>query len=141
MDISKLFYKFASHKNFDTMKKSYTELPFFMNTKSKYRCLVMRIAHSIKKNDFSFSEAQKKAWKVVDLIGRLYTSTENIDFTFVKKTGEIRPANGTRNHRIIPRKFIPKYINPSKINIKAIPYFDIEKGAWRAFKPYLLIAS
>ena len=125
------------------MKSRYENLPSFMNSNSKYRSIVLRIAHNIKKEDgFDFGTAQSKAWDVARLLENLYNDGF-ASFTFAKvSTGEIRKAKGTRNLKIIPIKKHPKKKseNPT-INIKAIPYFDANKNEWRSFKPHTLLSN
>jgi hypothetical protein len=120
----------------------YSKYPTFMNTSSRYRSVVMQLKNIIIKNDLSLnnSEAMKQAWKVAKLIEKMYHEPSMVKFSYVKITGEVRDAIGTRNDRIIPpNKYKPQ--NPNTINLQLIPYFDSEKGGWRNFKPHLIIES
>jgi hypothetical protein len=51
-------------------------------------------------------------------------------FFFQKKNGELRTALGTTNLDNIPNTHHPKGVRPAPDSI--IPFFDLEKQAWRA---------
>lgn len=129
-----------SSKNFDKM--DYMKFPCFMNTASRYRSIVMQLKNIIFKNDptLTNSEAMKQAWRVAKFLVKMYAEPQMMQFAYVKITGEIREATGTRNDRIIPpNRHNPQ--NPNTINLQLIPYFDSEKNGWRNFKPHSLIES
>ena len=59
-------------------------------------------------------------------------------FTYYKKNYEIRHALGTRSSSLIPIDKLPKGDMSDgaamrEDNIKAIPYFDLDKNEWRSF--------
>jgi len=120
----------------------YSIHPAFMNTSSRYRSIVMQLKNEILKNDLTLtnSDAMKQAWRVAKFLVKMYAEPQMMQFAYVKITGEIREATGTRNDRIIPpNRHNPQ--NPNTINLQLIPYFDSEKNGWRNFKPHLLIES
>lgn len=124
------------------MKNKNQSFPAFMNTPKRYRSIVMKLAYEILRNDYTLtmSDAMKQAWRVAKLLVCMYADSTMIEFAYVKTDGEIRQATGTRNDKLIPKgKYNPQ--NPNTINLQLIPYFDSEKGDWRAFKPHLLIES
>ena len=55
-----------------------------------------------------------------------------VNFTYKKKDGTTREANGTTNLDLIPEDNHPKgaYIKPVSI----VNYWDVDKEAWRSFK-------
>ena len=59
-------------------------------------------------------------------------------FTYYKKDGTTRTALGTRSSVLIPTDKLPKGdmsdgAAMKEDNIKAIPYFDLDKNEWRSF--------
>lgn len=59
-----------------------------------------------------------------------------VKFIFEKKDGEIRTAFGTRATDVLNHNnAVPQ---GSRNNTTTFPYFDIEKKAWRCFKPEFL---
>ncbi len=59
-------------------------------------------------------------------------------FTYTKKDGTTRTALGTRAPSLIPVDKLPKGdmsdgAAMKEDNIKAIPYFDLDKNEWRSF--------
>ena len=59
-------------------------------------------------------------------------------FTYTKKDGTTRTALGTRSPSLIPVDKLPKGdmsdgAAMKEDNIKAIPYFDLDKNEWRSF--------
>lgn len=122
--------------------KNYNQFPGYINTAKKYRSLVMRIAYTILSRDcVTFGEAQSKAWKVVELLTELYSNASNVEFKFKKSNGQTRIAKGTRNLKLVPSNQQPTTQKPIETLIKAIPYFDADKNAWRSFSTHTLIAS
>ena len=58
-------------------------------------------------------------------------------FTYIKKDGTTRTALGTRAASLIPVDKMPKGDMSDgaalEDNVKAIPYFDLDKNEWRSF--------
>ena len=84
----------------------------------------MTLAHKVKHNFDTFSEALIFAWAKYKLQTRLIAG--DVAFNFIKKsTGEIREANGTL-------KFDMPYIpTNNKTSWSIQKFFDIDKQAWR----------
>ena len=58
-----------------------------------------------------------------------------VNFSYWKRDGTIRDANGTTNLKLIPREHWPKDNNPFREPVaSAVPYYDIDKQAWRSFE-------
>lgn len=94
---------------------------------------LFKIAHAIKGNFKSFSEALKHAWKVIRL--KMQLKKGEVTFMFKKVDGTIRTALGTLN--LITEKGEG---NKSKApNFGQIAYFDLQKGQYRSFKAENLI--
>ena len=64
-------------------------------------------------------------------------NTDVVHFVFQKVSGEIREAYGTRAMEILQHNnSIP---GGQRKSSTTFPYYDIEKKAWRCFKPELLL--
>ena len=85
---------------------------------------VLKFAHKIKAQFSSWSEALKFAWAKIKFQIKLAAST--VSFSFIKKNGEVRPANGTLNIQ-----YQSKSSKPSVWYI--VKYFDTDKNGWRCF--------
>ena len=99
---------------------------------------LMRTANYIKSErpnaDLSFS--LKKAWWYESL--RDLLSCGLARFTYRKMDGTIRVALGTRCPSLIPKGKMPKGDMSdgaaiTESNIKAFPYFDLDRNEWRSF--------
>lgn len=53
-----------------------------------------------------------------------------LNFEFIKKDGEVRPAKGTTMMKYIPKDDQPSGFNPSSPKVAA--FFDLTKNAWRS---------
>jgi len=86
---------------------------------------LFKIAHAIKANYASFSEALKMAWKTIRLRAKLKAGV--VSFAFKKVDGSIRKAIGTLND--VPASTGVKYPNYS-----VFIYFDVEANGYRSAK-------
>lgn len=84
---------------------------------------LFKIAHSIKANYATFSEALKYAWKVIRL--RIKMKSGVVSFSFIKVDGSIRKAIGTL-------KDIPASTGTKSPNHSVFTYFDIEAASYRS---------
>lgn len=88
---------------------------------------VLRLAHQmIKRNNFSLSEAVKKAWQVIKLQTRL--SSEKVSFTFRMLNGRICTTYGTLMG-IAESKGNSKRVVP----VDQICYWDVFCNGFRSF--------
>ena len=62
---------------------------------NKVRSQVFSVAHSIKSNFNSFSEALKASWRIIKM-----NCNWSVEFTFLKKNGELRRAIGTATGKL-----------------------------------------
>ncbi len=85
----------------------------------------------------SNNEAAQKAGLIAYLKRKM--QTDIVEFLYYKESGEDRPAFGTRCPQIISRY----HWNPSGREqtqvIKTFNYFDLERKAWRSFRPENLV--
>lgn len=94
---------------------------------------LFKIAHAIKANFNSWSEALRHAWKVIKLKSKMKNG--EVKFQFRKVDGSIREALGTLNITIEKGEN-----NRSKTpNHGQIAYFDLQAGGFRSFKAENLI--
>ena len=106
---------------------------------------LMRTAHVLQKGDddhkYGQSLALKQAWWFESFRDAL--SNGFARFTYYKKDGTTRTALGTRSSVLIPADKAPG-ASPQRNgesglrlegedNVKAIPYFDLDKREWRSF--------
>jgi hypothetical protein len=57
-----------------------------------------------------------------------------VEFSFMKKDGTIRVANGTTKLELIPEENHPVMDSPTrKKNDEQVCYYDVDKDAWRSF--------
>ena len=63
-----------------------------------------------------------------------------VSFTYLKKNGEIRKARGTRNLTIAEKVLGTEIPTPKTDRTNENAYFDLDKGAWRAYVPENLIS-
>lgn len=61
-----------------------------------------------------------------------------VNFSFYKKDGSIREANGTTNLNIIPEENHPKGTDKILSN-EVVRFFDVDKDEWRSFKKVYFI--
>ena len=100
---------------------------------------VLHMAHILKANrpDFAWSDMVRYAWYFHRFREALKLGV--VTFSFFKEDGSIREAKGTLNELLIPREDLPKGSPDYKPNYKAIPFYDIDKKAWRSFRIDLFI--
>ena len=93
----------------------------------------LTIAHKVKAEFSTWSEALKFAWTKVKLQRSLKEG--NVKFVFKKKsTGENRLSNGTLK---LDTEYTPSA--PKKINYFIQKFFDVKKRAWRSLDVRTLI--
>lgn len=107
------------------------------NHKNKLSTICKAAWRKIKEEGITKSEAFTLIWKAHKFGYESLAEGEQI-FKFRKSDGEIREAVGTRNSELIPDAFRPK-TNVVKYST-AIPFFDLEKMAWRSFSMNTLIS-
>ncbi len=94
---------------------------------------LFKMAHTMlrKAEASNFSEALRKAWKVMKLHARMLAG--KVEFSYRKMDGGIRKAVGTLfNINYTPKT--PADGKPRKERpVDVICYFDIEKNAFRSF--------
>ena len=85
-----------------------------------------------------WKEALRRAWELHYL--REMLAHGIVEFTFIKKDGTLRTARGTNYPDLIPPRCAPSGRQQAEIeagltepNWKSIPYYDLDKEAWRAF--------
>lgn len=109
-----------------------------MNDLKKLRRL-MRTANYIRKEhpaNGNMAFALRSAWWFESFRDALSNGLAR--FTYYKKDGTIRTALGTRSLSLIPVDKLPKGdmsddASTWEDNVKAIPYFDLDKNEWRSF--------
>ena len=82
----------------------------------------------------TWKERVRLAWYFVKLNEALKDGV--VKFSFWKKDGTIREAKGTTLLLLVPKDKQPKGIQNSKLKIQnygTIPFYDIDKKAWRSF--------
>lgn len=95
-------------------------------------CTISKFAwYLIKEKNYSRSEAYKLSWKIYKLKNKM--SNGIADFTFVKKDGTTRHAEGTLSFNVMPAdastfKGTDKNQSPSQIR-----YYDMQSHGWRSF--------
>ncbi len=94
------------------------------------KTLLFKIAHSIKANYSTFSDALKQAWKIIKL--RMKMKFSNVVFQYKKVDGSIRNAVGTLNVSYESK-------GGKSVNYSVVNYFDTESNGWRSFKSENLI--
>jgi len=93
---------------------------------------LFNIAHTIKNQFASFSEALAFAWKVMKLQIAL-TASAFVNFTYRKIDGSVREAVGTLRNAPTPKG------GHRKANHGILTYFDLQQNDWRCAKVENLI--
>ena len=96
-----------------------------------FKSALFKLAHSVKNNFSSFSEALRFAWKVIKL--RKDLTLHNVRFSYRKIDGSIRQAVGTLNLEDYEHK------SEKRSSPAIFTYYDIEKKAFRSCKTTNLI--
>lgn len=91
---------------------------------------LFKIAHSIKAQFNSFSEALVQAWKIIKLTYKMKSA--NVEFIYKKVDGSLRKAIGTLNVDY-------KSTGERPTNFGVFTYFDVEADGWRSAKAENLI--
>ena len=86
-------------------------------------------ASSIYKTGVSWSEAMRQAWRIIKL--KLGALRGVVKFSYLKKNGEVRHAQTTT-----PKEYNYK---GGKATANSVPYFDLERNAYRSFIPSNLL--
>lgn len=84
---------------------------------------LFKIAHSIKGQYATFSEALTAAWKVIKLTIKMKLG--NVNFSFNKIDGSVRNAIGTL-------KNVPATLGTKAPNLSLFTYYDVEAQGWRS---------
>ena len=92
----------------------------------------MHYAHLFARQGTSKSHALARGWRMVSL--RTALARGIIRFRFVKTNGDVREAKGTLHPLLIPADKAPKGTGSAKPNFSTIPFFDLDKQDWRAFR-------
>ena len=101
---------------------------------------IMRTAHVLQKEDKVFKKnpsfALRRAWWFESF--RDAMSNGFARFTYYKNDGTTRQALGTRSLSLIPVDKLPKGGASDDAatwedNVKAMPYYDLDKNEWRSF--------
>lgn len=82
------------------------------------------------------SEATKHAWKIAKLHQAMKAGA--VEFTYEKSDGTQRPAKGTIDPTLFSYR---KKSSGRKKNPLQVPYFDLEKNAWRSFSAYRQVSA
>jgi len=91
---------------------------------------LFKIAHSIKANYTTFSEALTAAWKIIKL--RMAMKLGAVAFSFMKVDGTLRKAIGTL-------KDVPASTGVKATNYGQFIYWDVETAGYRSAKVQNLI--
>lgn len=98
-----------------------------------FRTKVFKRAHYIKRTThLNFSQALKKAWSIYRLQDAMRSNV--VKFSFVKKDGTVRVAEGTLQAPILGDVKGLRAFNPKVVN-----YYDTEKLAFRCFQSFSLL--
>ena len=92
------------------------------------RSQILTLAWNLHKAGLSFSDAQRKAWKVYNLKNRMKAGA--VEFTYQKKDGSTRQATGTTSSTFFSYTRKTDRITPSHL----VTYFDLDKNSFRSFK-------
>ena len=80
----------------------------------------------------NWSDRVRLAWYFIQFRKRLANGV--VTFSFWKKDGSIREAKGTTNMLLIPKEDHPAALSPESVTpFSAIPFYDLDKRAWRSF--------
>lgn len=101
------------------------------------KAMIFKMAWSmVKTMGMTMSAALRAAWKAIKV--KVAMAKAVVKFTFRKKDGSERVAEGTTNLNTIPVEKHPKEGKAS--SPKVITFFDTIKQEWRSFKPEAIIA-
>lgn len=95
--------------------------------KNSIQSKVFTFAHQIKTNFQTWSQALKFAWKKLKIQAKLKSG--KVNFTFLKKSGEIRKAFGTTQYD----SFDYDFKGGASKCWYIVKYYDLEKYDWRCF--------
>ena len=103
-------------------------MKFTNNIKSQ----IFTLAHAIKNANpaLSFSESLKLAWKATKL--KMLLRLGEVEFTFLKKNGEVRKAKGTTSPNLF--EYTAKSTTPRPTPNTLVKFWDCEKSAFRCCK-------
>lgn len=96
---------------------------FTATNKTTMKTTLFNIAHSIRSEFTTFGQALKYSWKIIKL--RIAMLSGIVSFSYTKKDGSNRPANGTLNVDY-ERK------SDRKPNYSIFTYFDTDADGWRS---------
>ncbi len=92
----------------------------------------MHYAHIFALKGMNKSDALTWGWYIIALHSVLKNGI--LRFRFTKANGDVREAKGTLHPLLIPEDKKPKGTGSAKPNFSTIPFFDLDKQDWRAFR-------
>ena len=101
----------------------------------------LRMAHILHKDSdlFTWSQCVSQAWYLLRMIKALREGI--VCFSYQKKEDDsLRDARGTLNSVLIPDEDKPKGTGKAKPNFAIIPYYDLDRKAWRCFDIRLFVS-
>ena len=93
---------------------------------------VMHMAHVFARQGMNKSYSLVWAWHMQTLRKALLNGV--VRFRFIKLNGDVRDALGTLHPLLIPADAVPKGTSTAAPNYSSMPFFDLEKQEWRAFR-------
>ena len=93
---------------------------------------VMHMAHVFARLGMDKSYSLTWAWHMQTLRKALLNGI--VRFRFIKLNGDVRDALGTLHPLLIPEDKAPKGTSTAAPNYASMPFFDLEKQEWRAFR-------
>ena len=93
---------------------------------------VMHMAHIFARQGMNKSYALTWAWHMQTLRKALLNGI--VRFRFIKINGDVRDAKGTLHPLLIPEDKTPKGTSTATPNFSSMPFFDLDKQEWRAFR-------
>jgi len=104
-----------------------------------YYSEIMRTAWLTSKSfNVPFNEALKASWKYFRInFVKTNMKTRVVTFYFIKSDNTVRKARGMKVYSDIPEDLRPKGVRKSPASVET--FFDVDKQAWRCFKPQTLI--
>jgi hypothetical protein len=104
-----------------------------MQNQTFNRSQILTLAWTLYRTGLTFSEAQRKAWKIADLKNRMRQGA--VKFTYQKTDGTTRQAIGTTSARYFSYQRKTSRPAPAKV----VTYFDLQKNSFRSFRASNLI--
>ena len=106
--------------------------------------MALRMAHNLYTSEHKIilgvSRQEVLTWRDCLIMGWYFIQFRKrlangvVTFSFWKKDGTIREAKGTTNMLLIPKEDHPAALSPESVTpFSAIPFYDLDKRAWRSF--------